>query len=265
MKGVEVFSELSKRVQALALENSTTILTGVGTVGTVATAVLTGKASFKAADILSDPDNRQVLLPEGDRHRPINRWEQFQLIWPQYVPAVGVGGLTIASIIFAHRISAKEIAAMATAAGISERAFSEYKEKVVEKLGKNKETAVRDEIAQDRVNANPATDRNVIITGSGEVLCYDALTDRYFTSTVEEIKKAENTVNFEIVNHDSVPLSRFYDELNINPTPYSDTVGWNIDNRCEVQFSAVISKDGRPCMAIEFARWPKPNFEKAWD
>lgn len=255
MKNITLVSDLSKRVHAIAAENSPKILTGVGVVGTVTTAVLTGRASFKAAELLYSQDEDSADIPFSEKVR---------MVWPQYIPAVGMGALTITSIIFANRLSAKEVAALATAYGLSEKKFEEYKDKVTEKIGINKETAVRDEIAQDRVNANPVNDRNVIITGSGEVLCYDELTDRYFTSTVEDIKKAENTINFEIVNHDSVPLSRFYDELNIRPTPYSDEVGWNMDNRCEVQFSGVISKDGRPCMSIAFARWPKPNFEKAW-
>lgn len=264
MKGIDVISELAKKAQFFVTENSTAILTGVGVAGTVATAILSGKASFKAAHILSDPDNRQRLLPEGDRHRPINRMEQLQLIWPQYIPAVGVGAVTITSIIFSNRISTKEAAAMAAAYGLSERAFAEYKDKVVEKIGQNKETAVRDEIAQDRVNANPVNTRELILAGTGEVLCYDVLTGRYFQSSVEEIKRAENAVNYDIVNHDSASLSKFYDEIGLPPTPYSDSVGWDIDNRCDVKFSTVMSIDDRPCVSIDFGRWPKADYQKVW-
>jgi hypothetical protein len=181
-----------------------------------------------------------------------------------YIPTVGLGAVTITSIIFSNRISAREAAALATAYGLSERAFSEYKEKVVEKLGQNKETAVRDEIAQDRVKANPVNTREVILAGTGEVLCYDLLTGRYFMSSVEKIKRAENNVNYDIVNHDSATLSRFYDEIGLSPTPYSDSVGWDIDNRCEVQFSTVMSVDDRPCVSVDFARWPKPDHGKIW-
>lgn len=259
MKGLSIFTDLSERVQATVSEHSAGILSGVAVVGTVGAAVLSGRAGFKAARLIDDENEDKTHMSEF-----LTPTEEFKLVWPQFVPTVGVAGVTIASIIFANRISAKEAAALATAYGLSEKAFGEYKEKVVEKLGANKETAVRDEIAQDRVNANPVDNRTIIITGSGEVLCYDTLTDRYFQSSVEKIKEAQNAVNLEIVNHDAVPLSRFYDHIGLMPTPFTEDIGWNIDNRCEVQLSATLSKDNRPCMAVDFASWPKANYDKVW-
>ena len=57
---------------------------------------------------------------------------------------------------------------------------------------------IRDEIAQDRVNANPPNSREVLIAGTGEVLFFDMLTGRYFQSTMEDIKRAENKVNYRV-------------------------------------------------------------------
>jgi hypothetical protein len=253
-------STLLKQAERLIADNSTAVLTGVGVTGTVTTAVLTGRASFKAARIIDQEDDRRRFANEY----ALEFKDKTKLVWAQYIPATGVGTLTIASIILANRLSSKQAAAMAAAYGLSEKAFAEYREKVVEKLGQNKETAVRDEIAQDRVTANPSNTRELILAGVGEVLCYDHLTGRYFQSSVEEIKKAENSVNYEIVNHDSASLSKFYDEIGLPPTPYSDSVGWDIDNRCEVQFSTVMSVDDRPCISIDFARWPKPDYGKVW-
>lgn len=247
-----------KKVQALALDNSTAILSSVGVVGTVTTAVLTGRASYKAAHVARD------LAEQDISAGPITKQEIAKEVWPLFIPAVGVGGVTIASIIFAHRVSAKEAAAMAAAYGLSEKALEEYKEKVVEKLGQNKETDIRDSIAQDRVNANPPTTSQLILAGSGKVLCHDVLTGRYFESSVEEIKRAENAVNADIVNCSYASLSQFYDEVGLPPTPYSDQVGWNLDNKCEVQFSTVMAPDDRPCISVDFAGWPKPDYTKTW-
>lgn len=265
MKGLTIFTELSERAQAVVSEHSAGILSGVAVVGTVGTAVLSGRAGFKAAQIIEEErQDRLVQAEDGIYRKDLTFVESAKLVGLQFAPTVGVAGVTIASIVFANRISAKEAAALATAYGLSEKAFGEYKEKVVEKLGVNKETAVRDEIAQDRVNANPVDNKTIIITGSGEVLCYDTLTDRYFQSSVEKIKEAQNAVNLEIVNNDAVPLSRFYDHIGLMPTPFTEDIGWNIDNRCEVQLSATLSKDNRPCMAVDFASWPKPNYDKVW-
>lgn len=258
-----MISDLVKKAQLLAANNSTAILTGVGVAGTVMTAVLSGKATWKAAHIISKANHNRFNDLDNDADQLTSK-EKVKEVWTEYIPAAGVGGITIASIIFANRISTKEAAAMAAAYGLSERAFAEYKDKVVEKIGQNKETAVRDEIAQDRVTANPVNTRELILAGTGEVLCYDVLTGRYFQSSVEEIKKAENAVNYDIVNHDSASLSKFYDEIGLPPTPYSDSVGWDIDNRCDVKFSTVMSIDDRPCISVDFGRWPKPDYQKVW-
>jgi hypothetical protein len=266
-----MFDVIVKKATHLVEDNSTTILTGIGVAGTITTAVLTGRASFKAARMMHK--EALTITPYEDDRTIGNDFsglpdltlsEKIRLVGPQFVPAVGMCTLTVSAIIFANRLSARETAAMAAMYSMSDKTFQEYKEKVQEKLGQNKETALRDEIAQNRVDTNPPDNRNIIITGSGEVLCYDTLTDRYFESTVEKIKQAENAVNLEIVNADSVPLSRFYDHIGLMPTPFTEDVGFNIDNRCEVQISATMSKDNRPCMAIDFASWPKPNYNKVW-
>ena len=123
---------------------------------------------------------------------------------------------------------------------------------------------IRDEVAQDRVNAHPASGE-VLVVGAGEVLCYDMLTGRYFQSTMEDIKRAENSVNYELIHFMSCSLSHFYDEIGLPPTNYTDSVGWNLNHKMEVKFSTVFSTDKRPCIAIDFSRPPIPDYQRHWD
>jgi len=246
---------LARKARFLLNENSTTILTAVGATGTVATAYLSGRASFKAAQII-----------EREKYeKEIDRFDKVKMTWHLYLPAVGVGVITITSIIMAQRISSKKIAALVVASGISERAFQEYKDKVIEKFGERKNTDIRDEIAQDKVNATPPDTRQVFIAGTGDVLCFDTLTGRYFQSTVEQIRRAENRINYEIIHFYSASLSMFFEEVGLPPTDYTDSVGWNSNNIMEVNLSTVMSQDNRPCIAISFPRNPIPNYEKHWD
>jgi hypothetical protein len=175
-----------------------------------------------------------------------------------------VGATTITSILLANQIASKKIAALAVASGISERAFQEYKAKVVEKLGETKDLAVRDQVAQDRVDKHPIGTREIILAGTGEVLCFDMLTGRYFQSTIEDIKKAENKVNYDIFHHMYASLSSFYQEVGLPPTGYSDTVGWNSNTLLEVQFSTTLSTDQRPCVAVNFATLPVVDYERLY-
>jgi len=255
------------KAKFLLNDHSTTILTAVGVGGTVATAVLTGRASFKAADIIArEKAIVNMAVEENQDPVTLSKTEKVKLVWREYLPPVATGVTTITCIIVANKISSRKIAALAVAGGISERALQEYKDKVVEKFGERKATDVRDEIAQDRVAANPVGSREIIIAGTGEVLCYDMTTGRYFQSTVEEIKRAENKVNYELIHYMSCSLSHFYDEIGLQPTSYTDSVGWNMNNKMEVVFSTVMSQDNRPCLAIDFVHPPVSDYNRtAWD
>jgi hypothetical protein len=242
----------------LVNENSTTVLTGLGAAGVVTTAYLTGRASFKAARLI---DERISLESEGDE-REISNLEKAKLVWHGYIPAVLVGGASIAFILASNRIATKRITALALASGISERAFSEYKERVVEKFGENKARDIRDDVAIHRVAEDDVMNKEVVVTGTGEVLCYDMHTGRYFMSSMEAIKRAENHINYELVHFCSASLSEFYHEIGLPPTSYSDAVGWDVNNHMEVHVTTVMSSDNRPCLAIDFSNPPVPEYNR---
>lgn len=255
------------RAKFLLENHSTTILTGVGVGGTIATAYLTGRASFKAARLISE--EQDVLMAawrEGESDVPpaeVSRTQKVKVSWKLYIPPVATGVTTITCIIVANKISSKKIAALAVAGGISERALQEYKDKVVERLGSRQDQKIRDEIAQDRVNNHPIN-KEIILAGTGEVLCYDLTTGRYFQSTVEDIKRAENKVNYELLHHMSASLSEFFDELGLPSTNYTDSVGWSPGHICKVVLSTVMSPDNRPCIAVDFEQPPHMEYARVY-
>lgn len=254
-------ANLSRSVKQFIGANNHTILTGVGVTGTITTAFLTGRAAVKADRLLFEEREERLKL---SRPLPLTRREEIKIVWTEFIPPVGVGATTIACIVAANTVSSKKTAAMAAAYGLSERAFSEYKEKVLEKMGENRERSMRDEIAQDRVNRDPVNKREVIIVGKGEVLCYDAISGRYFQSDVETLRKAMNKTNYDIINHQYASLSSFYDEIGLDPTAFSDSVGWNSDCLLELQLSTTMSSDDRPCIVMDFEVGPKEYYDKLW-
>src|SRR4029077_17017748 len=127
-----------------------------------------------------------------------------------------------------------------------------------------KEVTIRDEVAQDRVNAHPVVSKEVIIAGPGEVLCYDNITGRYFESSVEQIKRAENVINRDIIHHMYASLSFFYEQIGLQPTRNSDEVCWNSNQLVEVTFSTTMSTDGRPCMVLDFTVGPTLDYTRLY-
>lgn len=242
-----------RSAEKLILDNSPVILTSLGVVGTITTAVLSGQASFKAAEIISS--ERYARSQAGESPLLDNR-EKLDLSWKLYLPALGMGVLTVSCVIAANRIGMRRAAALASAYALSEKAFGEYKTKVIEKFGDHKEQKVREAVAQDQVTQNPISTKEVIISGPGDVLCYDTLSGRYFNSNVETLRKIQNDVNAEIIETMYIALQDFYSRVGLPTTEYSYEVGWNTDCMLDLEFSTVLSEDGRPCLAVGYRLWP---------
>ena len=203
------FPEITQAVGRFAEQNAGTILTAGGVIGTVTTAVLSAKGHLKAMDVLREAETDYAV--QHDNVGQLDTKDKALLIWPHYVPPVLIGTLTVSSIVAANMVSAKKAAALAAAYGIADGRLKEYQEKLAEKLTGPKNKAIRDEIAQDRVTSNPPKDNEVIIIASGEVLCHDSISGRYFHSTVEQIRQAEHKINTDLANHQYASLSDFYD------------------------------------------------------
>lgn len=253
------FDNLAQRASKFAADNSPAILTAIGVTGVLTTAYLTGKASFKAAEI---------IRKETDRNDKFTGYEgtlkqNLELTWKLYIPAATTGLVTVACIIGSNRIGTRRAAALATAYTISEKMFTEYKDKVVEKLGEKKEQAVRDELAQERVDKAPvSSSKEIIIAGGGDVLCFDVFTGRYFKSDMETLKKAQNDLNYQIINNMYASLSDFYNLIGLAPTGFSEEVGWNSDKLMELDISTVLSDDGRPCISVNFNVHPIRDYHR---
>lgn len=248
-------SAISGAVGRELSNHATTILTAGGVVGTVTTATLTARAAFKAARVIDEKQSTQDA--------ELTRNEKFLLVWPQFIPPVAIGSLTVASIVGANYMSGKQAAALAAAYGVSEGRLKELQDKVSEKLTGPKQEAIRSEIAQDRVLKHPPEGQVLILAGS-DVLCYDMYTDRYFQSTIEKMRMAQNKINEELFQAQYASLSAFYDYIDLKPTGFSNDVGWNMatTGALELRFETVMSPDEKPCLAMDFVVPPRPEYQQ---
>lgn len=244
---------MAGRAAKFASDHSPAILTAVGVVGTITTAVLTGKAAFRAAQILDDEETRIIR----DSDEPLNSREKVYLTWKLFVPPVIAGASTIACIIASNRIEARRVSALVAAYALSERAYDEYKTKVIERLGVKKEISVRDELAQDYVTKNPPSAEMMAWEESDtSQLCCDLFSGRYFLGSVEKIRRAENDINYEILGSDYASLTDFYERVGLPRTTMSDDFGWNTDKRLEVHIGSALTPLGRPCITFDFTVVP---------
>lgn len=250
--------DLLKRSGKLIADNSPAIMTALGVTGALTTAYLTGKASFKASKYLRHEQELNDIVRGG----PSTFKEKAQLTWKLYIPAALSGAATVAVIIGANRVGSRRAAALAAAYSLTERAFEQYKEKVVATIGAKKEQGIQDVINQERLINDPISSKEVIVISGEEALCYDAFSGRYFTSAVETLRKAENDTNRQIIHDGYASLTDLYYRIGLRPTSMSDEVGWTSDVVLELKFSPALTDDNRPCLAINFTAGPVRNYHK---
>lgn len=257
---MQLFNDVGEKLAHFVKENSSTLLTAGGVVGTVATAVLSGRASIKAYKILQAEEDKRVSKARisNEEIEKLTPAEKVLLVGVHFVPPLVMGSLTIGSIIMANRMSAQKAAALAAAYGMSQKHFEEYKAKVEEKLTGPKKSEVNEELAQERINRTKGHENIVVV--EGEVLCFDQPTGRYFRSTMEDIRQAVNSTNREIIQTDFASASYFYEELGLPATNWTDQVGWNTDQLLELEYSTVLAPNDRPCIAINFKTLPKEDY-----
>lgn len=247
-------SNFIKTVGNKLSEHSPEILTGIGITGLLSTTVLAVKATPKALRLIDEKKE------EYDTDELTNI-EVIKTCWKCYIPAAVTASVSVACIIGANSVNNKRNAVLATAYKLSESAFSEYKEKVIETIGEKKEEEVRDKIAKDRIEKNPVNNE-VIITGKGDVLCYDVVSGRYFKSDVDKIRKAENTLNKKLMNDMYCSLNEFYDLIGLPFTQMGFDLGWNVnDSLVEIEFSTQLSEDDTPCVVIQYSVLPKCDYQ----
>lgn len=241
-------------IRKLVSDNLPLILTTTAVTGVVSTTVLAVAATPKAL--------RDIWDAESEQEDPITPLEKVKLTWGYYAPAVVVGGLTVAAIVGIHSVHARRQAAVLGLLSLTEKAYSEYRTKVVETIGENKDKAIRDEVAKDRIENDPVSSHEVIITGAGQHLCYDSITGRYFESDIESIRRAVNDINAQCLNEMYASQNDFYRLINLPLTPFGEEIGWRHDHLLDVSFSAHIAENGRPCLSLDYGLQPIRGYHK---
>ena len=101
-------------------------------------------------------------------------------------------------------------------------------------------------------------DRTIIFTGNGEVLCYDALCDRYFKSSAEKIRQQVLELNEDLRNEMWLDLNDLYYAIGLPSTKLGNQVGFDIDKGyIQVDYTGTLTPEGQPCLSIDMTVYPK--------
>lgn len=268
-----------KQVGRAVRNGSPYILTGAAIIGlgvSVATAI---KATPKAMKDLQVETARKQIETGNDEAK-LTPVEAVKVAAPHYIPT-GISMLiTGACMAGATKISTGRAAALATAATAAQQKLADYSAKVIEKVGKEKEQEIHDEVAIESMKRNPPQKGCVIETGEGDHLFYYIPHHVWFRSTYEAIRKKVNDFN-ELLNRgegqsENVWLDMLYKGRDTRGEMYGfpPVDGSNPHGLLELRFTEYQDEDGNPnpeyqsryilngeaATAIDLSPWSEPVY-----
>lgn len=248
------FKKTLKNTKAVLAKHSPEILTGLGIVGMFSMTVMAVRATPKALVLIENEKN----IREGDK---LSWQENIKLTYKCYLPSVVIGVVSTICLVEANSINFRRNAALTTAYMLTEATLKDYRSKVIETIGEKKEQVVRDTMAKEKIESKPLENKTVILTDKGETLCYDPISDRYFKSDIETLKKTANVLSRRLLDDMYVSLNDFYWEIGLKGIKTGDDIGWNVvDGLIEPRFSAQLADDGSPCLVLDYDIAPRYDY-----
>lgn len=242
-----------KTMKTNVVKHSPEILTGVGIAGMGTAIFLAVKDTPKAIRLIEDE--------KASKGEPLTKKEVVKVAWKCYIPAAATWMVSATCLIGASSVNLKRNAALATAYQISRTAISEYRDKVVETIGEEKEKIIREKIAAESTEKN--RENKTVIIGGGEFLFQEPITKQYFRSTINEIDKIVNNINKRMLLDMYVSVNELHSEFGVEHTDMGNELGWNVDKGyIEVSYGHGISDRGEPYIMLKYEPAPQYNYSK---
>ena len=236
-------------------KHSPEIMTAIGLIGMIKSGIDAVKVTPKAVKLLEE--KKKELNKEK-----LTAAETVETTWKCYVGPIVTAIVSTGCIIGGQSESIRRNLALASAYKVSETALSDYKQAVIESVGKDKESEIIDKMVEKKIQNSPPPENHSVIIGSGRTLCYDNVFGGYWMGNIDEIKRAFNELNDIVRMNDSASLNDLRELVGADPLGAGGNLGWEVsDGMVTVKFSGSLTPSGEPCLAITYDPVPHFNFD----
>lgn len=220
MKGRRTLQGLLLRSKSYLKYHSPTILTCMGAIGVMVTAVMTVKATVKAM--------KRLEMAENDKGEKLTNLEVIFVAGPTFIPATVVGLSTISCILGANVLSKRNQASLASAYALLSESYQQYRKAAKTVYGDDTDSKIKAQIAKDTyISADGYSVYSSDLDSESEkILCYDLFSQRYFTSTMAAVLNAQYHINRNLSLRGYVSINEFYEFLGIDKIKNGDEIGW---------------------------------------
>lgn len=246
--------------------NAPTILTYLGGIGLIATAVMSAKATTKAIE--------RIKEVEEEKGGELSKWELTKSAAPAYIPALLLGTGTLACIFGANLLNKKHQASLISAYTLLDRSYKQYQHKLIELYGEDTHQDVLGAIAIENAKevgiSAPGICSNSTLyldeESCGETrLFYEGFGQRYFESTLEQVISAEYHLNRNYTLRGSATVNELYEFLGLEPFDGGDDLGWETSSGIywvDFDHRKVTTEKGLECYAIHMPFGPSLEWEE---
>lgn len=239
------------------------ILTAAGVIGTVGSTVLACKATLKVEDILDEAKKKSNLInavhdgeievdaeytdKDYSKDLIVNRTQTAVKLIKLYGPAITLGALSITAILGGQHILRKRNVAIMAAYKLCEESFNNYRSRVKDELGEEKDHqfyyGITEETVKDKVKSKDGKTKTVTKKVekapnhlySQYARFFDEANINWNKSPEQNmyfLKMVQNQMNDKLKARGHVFLNEVYDALGFDRSEAGQLVGWvwNNDN-----------------------------------
>lgn len=261
MKANEIMSKASGALNKIGFglkKRSPEILVAVGVVGTVVSAVMACKATTKINTILDETKEQLGKIHEyagnpdaAEKYNAEDAKKDTAIVYAQtgvklaklYAPAVGLGILSISSILASNNILRKRNMAISAALAAATQDFKDYRNCVIERFGKEVDHQLRYNIKAEEIEETVTDEKGkekkvkksievADLNASGYVK-YFTRSNPYWeedSSYVEMfLRSQQNYANDKLKATGHLTLNDVYDMLGFHDSKAGMVVGWIYD------------------------------------
>lgn len=261
MKANEIMSKASGALNKIGFglkKRSPEILVAVGVVGTVVSAVMACKATTKINTILDETKEQLDKIHEyagnpdvAEKYNAEDAKKDTAIVYGQagvklaklYAPAVGLGILSISSILASNNILRKRNMAISAALAAATQDFKDYRNRVIERFGKEVDHQARynikaeeiEETVTDEKGKEKKVKKNIEVAdpNASGYAKYFTRSNPYWeedSSYVEMfLRSQQNFANDKLKANGHLTLNDVYDMLGFHDSKAGMVVGWIYD------------------------------------
>lgn len=228
-------------------KHSPALLFGTGIAGMVAASVLACRATLKLEEVLDEIEldkskaNRLINNKHPDYSEDDYKKDMLYLqvrsvvkVCKLYAPAIGVGLASVGMLAQSHNILTKRNAALVAAYSVLEKSFNDYRDRVREDLGEDRERQYRFPTEEIHDHSDGTKKKTKIVSPSSATI-YARFFDQLCSSWSKNpefnllfLKCQQDYANDLLQARGHVFLNEVYDMMGIERSSAGSVVGWVI-------------------------------------